>query len=165
MEYSIVAINNKNCAVNIYIKDKQYGKECSKCAVYKQLVEFYKDNKTRDLKRADCNSCNKHNYQNIKEKIREYRKSYYTTHKQLILEYKEAYKPRRNELRQERRKIDEEYRMTDNLRRRIRTAGKSQNCSKAASTVELIGCSEIWLKLWLEFSRNFYALNSKKYTQ
>lgn len=93
-----------------------------------------------DQTRPDCKVC--------RNKIN---KLYYNNNNEQIRAYRETYKPR-NELTRERRAQDVEYRNKLKIRVRIAKALKSQNFSKSTKSMELVGCSKIWFKLWLSFT-------------
>lgn len=53
-----------------------------------------------------------------------------------------------------RRKTDAEFKIYSNIQTRIYSALKSNNISKQNSTIEIIGCSILFYKFWLEFQFN-----------
>lgn len=84
-----------------------------------------------------------------KNEKHEYNQEYYKTHKDEIKTYNKSYKPRRNELRNERKQNDEQYKILENCRNRIYYALKG--CTKSCKTIELLGCTTKFLKEWFEF--------------
>jgi len=116
-------------------------KKCTKCGIEKELTEFHKDRRRKGGIRSNCKKCcieqKKEYRKNNKEKILEKQKEYYENNKEKISEYQ-----------RERRQNDPVFRMIDNYRRRTRKAYTEGIKSKG--TMELLGCTGIELKEYLE---------------
>ena len=109
-------------------------KKCKKCNEVKSFSEFAKDKSRKDGHRSSCKVCNKAYYEANKEKIRQSHKAYYEANKEKI----------------NRRKVDctrkclvenSFFRLSHNIRSRIRTALSRQGFSKNTKTAEILGCS------------------------
>lgn len=112
-------------------------KICSKCKVEKPISEFYKAINYKLGVRAICKKCdhiyktehyinNNEYYQKNKDSIRIYQTNYVNL----------------------KRKTNINYRITDNLRRRLNSAIKTN--SKSQSTLKLLGCVVSEFKIYLE---------------
>ena len=104
-------------------------KTCSKCG---QCERHNKDTTKRDGLQTQCVQCNKAHRATKKDKIRAQKKQHYEEHKDEIQANQTVY--RRN-----RRQTDDAFRLLENCRRRLSYALKGK--SKAAKTLELIGCT------------------------
>lgn len=146
-------------------------KVCSKCGVEKEISNFRIAIKLTGYRRSECRGCvskyrKKYNKGN-KKKIRAYHIAYRKVHGKEInlkvhkycVDNKEAIKSRKikkllddpdfqNRYVRERRKVDIQFRLTDNLRSRVYVLlfGKW----KSASTMALIGCDVAFLISHLE---------------
>lgn len=101
-------------------------KICSKCKEEKDESEFCKDKSRKDGLRNNCIVCSsiiskKHREEN-KEKIKEDKKEYYQEHKEEISERNKKNREVLNKKERIKRKTDENFRITQNLRRRLRQA-------------------------------------------
>lgn len=109
-------------------------KKCNSCGTNKPLSEFPKDNNLKTGYRGRCKSCN--NYQC---------KKYYQKHQQHICSQRNKYakseegKTKINHYFKQRRKFDIQFKIKDNLRRRINYA--INHSVKSDSTTNLLGCS------------------------
>ena len=104
-------------------------KKCKKCEQELDLeLNFSKVSINSKYYRGQCNSC--------RSKIESER---YLADKSVKRKYAESYKLRRNMLRNQRRKNDTQYRITRNLRDRIRKVLKTN--TKTSPTLILLGCS------------------------
>lgn len=126
------------------------SKTCKWCKQLKNLEYFNKHFKMPDGHLNKCKTCEK-----------EYKKQYYKNnkpvkqkwdqeHKEQRNTYKrsKAYKEVRNKSRNERYKNDLQYKILHNLRCRLRTALKKNQ--KKSKTVDYLGCSIQFLKIYLE---------------
>ena len=124
-------------------------KVCTKCKVEKELSEFHKQAKAKDNLQTQCKVCRGEKgkaYRQIPE-VKQYRKEYLQKNKEHKKEYdKKRYKQNREQIIQsqieyskKRYHSDLQYRITNNLRSRLRKALKG--LTKSASTLELLGCS------------------------
>jgi len=95
-------------------------------------------------------------YQENKEKICARNKVYRQENKEKIAATKKVYQ-------QERLKNDPDFKMSQNIRRRLRFALKGN--SKAAPTMEIIGCTieELWLHLESKFEPGMTRENNGKF--
>lgn len=151
----------QKCKINVNIQLPQAGKCCSKCLAFKLLDAYYKHKQTKDGENSSCKNCHNeiqnqyydHNkekvnkvqkqyYNKNKEKISVDKKQYYNNNRNKIRAYKKSYQARSNELRMSRTKTDENYRIAQTLRSRIKATIKSQNTTKSFIPKELIGCSK-----------------------
>lgn len=105
-------------------------KTCSKCQILKPLTAFAKNSEKKDGLRSDCKECRK-----------SVTKNYYDTNKDKILP--RIYKRIKNKLQS-----DPKFRMTHNVRCRIRYVLK--NNKKANHSIKLLGCTFEQLKQHLE---------------
>lgn len=139
-------------------------KTCTKCKVEKELSEFYKNKTKKDGFHFHCKECTKQYFaeyqkqyhRNNREKLAEqgkkyrqknrvkraeYRKQYYQDNREKFAEYRRKYFKYR-------RKNDPIFRLTENLRARVRRVLKGK--TKSAATMELIGCDIEFLKQHLQ---------------
>jgi len=131
------------------------GRKCSRCGEIK--IDFpYKKPYCRDCGNEMCRNYKRRN----KEKISEYNKKYKEEHKDEISEYNHNYNIENREVitkRQtitngNRRKTDENFRLSISMRRSLYKFVK-QKCKtrKEDKIKETYGCSSIFFKKWLEF--------------
>jgi hypothetical protein len=131
-------------------------KICSKCKIEKEIILFPKN---RSYCKLCANQMCKDYKQKNKEKIQEYNKNYKESHKNEIKEYNKQYNTNNRQSIQERqtkqhklrRQNDIEYKISINLRNRI----KKLINRKSLKTKELLGCTVEELEKWLEY--NFYG--------
>jgi hypothetical protein len=148
-------------------------KICSKCKEEKDVCEYNKITSNKSGLRSECKLCRKKQkkifYQNNKLKILENKKKYYSENKieiikksidyrdknrQSIKNYKKNYyslnKTKFNEKERNRRKIDPLFKLTGNIRKRIRHFLNISGIRKINKTSEIVGCSSEYLKEYLE---------------
>ena len=143
-------------------------KTCSNCNSNLHLEQFSKNRKSKDGLQSQCKACVKkyheENKEVIKEREKKYReenkeaiseqkKKYYEENKEAIIEQKKKYNQEHKEERKEylrnRRKTDEGFRISCNLRTRLCIALKGK--TKSARTMELVGAPSIeFLRDYLE---------------
>ena len=167
----------KDCADNLR---KEYVKE-NKERISNRMKEYYQQNKARIVKnnkeyyetkkenllekskeyyiqhRDKIFETKKENYETNKDTILQNMKEYYIINKNLLLEHsKEYHKLNRNKINNYARNYDEIqrstnpiYKLISNNRVRIRQALKSN--SKAAHTIDLLGCDRFGVYQWIQF--------------
>jgi len=140
----------KPCSSTYIKKEKTVSREeiigkrrCRKCDEIKKHVEFATD-KTRKLGIAYiCKICSRKKtskrYFEIREFRMEYSKRYASENRCKINSHKKI-----------RKETDENYRLSEVLRTRVRNALKAKSPEKLTKTIELIGCSIVYLKRHLE---------------
>jgi len=127
-----------------------YVKKCTACNINKNKDEFYKNIYTKDGIGTYCIVCEKLRTKEWREnnqiKVAGYRRTQYPNY-------------------QNRRKNDSQFKLSGNMRNRIRMALKRQTSSKFNNSYELIGCSPAFLKNWIEyqFDSNMSWENYGKY--
>lgn len=124
-------------------------KKCSKCLEEKEISDFGRRGSRR---KSHCKMCISKKYYENPEKHRERQRLYALKNPEKIREtnkrQREKNKEQRNRKARERRKNDPEFRIRHNLRMRMSRAVK--DIAKSATTMDLIGCSVLELKLHLE---------------
>ena len=135
-------------------------KICSHCKVEKDTECFTKQTENKDSLRYWCKVCikekAKNNYINNKEKINIRNKKYYNKNKEKISIQKKEYNTKnkthiaiiRKEYKRKKLQTDLIFRITSNLRRRLRSILK--NNQKIGSAISDLGCSIQHLRLHLE---------------
>ena len=139
-------------------------RQCNKCKQNKAAEDFYKvGRKCKECRkeyskayyeqnREKIKERKKAHYQQNAEKKKEQMKAYREQNREKINERQKAYrKQNRDKMRiyeRNKRKTDLNYKLSDNLRRRVRKVldGKC----KSKKTMDLIGCSADFLKKYLE---------------
>jgi hypothetical protein len=104
-------------------------------------------------KKEQINAQSKARYQANPEKKKAYNKARYHANPEKWKAWSEANKEKINADKRNRRKTDPEYRITGNLRSRLNKAVNriaKGAATKSASTKELLGCSEEFLRSYLE---------------
>lgn len=96
-----------------------------------------------------------------KDKRSEYKKVYRTENKEKMKQYHHEYKPIYNKRRVERKKHDESYRISCNLRGRLVKALKQKAGKKSNSTLKLIGCS--WKNLHSYLDSKYGIIQNVEY--
>jgi hypothetical protein len=135
----------KNCPIckNDFIPHKNVQKYCSK-KCFKKFRKIYMKNYSKNyyIKNIkELKKIMKEYYLQNKNKILKQVKSYYIKHRTKITKYI-------NDYNKNRKKIDINFKILCNLRRRLNHALKGK--SKSISTLKLIGCSIYKLKKYLE---------------
>lgn len=135
-------LNNKK---TINEKAKIYREE-NKEKIQKKSKKYYKNNK------LVIDEKNKKYLRYNKEKRKKYEKDYIKNNQEKLKEYRKKYfqqnKDKIKEKLKNRRKIDLNFKISSNLRARIRNAIQIGN--KKNTTKELLGCSIEELKIYLE---------------
>lgn len=141
-------------------------KICIRCNKGKEVIDFYKHKAMADGHLSVCKTCKRkystNYYANNIDKVREYqsipevksrkailKKQWNIDNKDYVAETWQKFKPRRSELRKERYDNDPEYRILVLLRGRLYNA--LNGGAKAASTLELLGCTVKEFRIHLEF--------------
>ena len=120
------------------IKAKVETKLCIKCNNIKVNTDFKTNARSKDNLMSICNDCwPKKQY--TREQSRACSKRWFDTHP----EY------RKEKWRRQGKKINR--RIRNSINRRIRTALKKFNLNKSTFSVEYLGCSVEYLKIWLEY--------------
>jgi Zn ribbon nucleic-acid-binding protein/plasmid maintenance system antidote protein VapI len=104
------------------------GKKCCKCKCWQQLVEYNYSKTHWDNLRVECKKC-------LTEWRKENRKILNKNHK---------------EYEKNRKLTDAEFKLLKTLRSRLGCAIKRQQSNKCDTTIELLGCSISFLKIFLE---------------
>ena len=140
-------------------------KKCTKCKIEKQLIYFGKAKRSKDGLTNHCKLCNKENrkenykqyYEKNKDKIQEYKKEYNKKNKENIKEQRKKYdknnRKRVNKIRRDKRKFDQLYKMSCNLRKRTWEAFKKKCYNKSTKTQEMLGVD--WEVCKLNIERQF----------
>lgn len=143
----------KECRKQFYNKNKEKiakeGKiyrDNNKEVIKKRKKKYRDNNKTKIAKH------HKQYREANKEKLKAHNKQYRTDNKEQIKKRRqtEEFKANRNKRRNERRKTDTNYRITDILRSRMFIALKGK--SKSKHTLELLGCDIDFLLIYLQYT-------------
>ena len=124
-------------------------KTCRKCKQDKPAEDF---NKTR----TECKECQKEYqkgwYQQNAEKKKEYDKAYYEQNREERKEQQKAYRKQNRDKRRiykrNKHKTDLNFKLSQNLRTRVRAALNGK--SKSKNTLKLLGCSVDFFKKHIE---------------
>jgi len=140
----------KDCKKKKRLEKKQKNKEkelpddyikmCNNCNIQKPKNEFYTQIYSIDGIGTICIDCDKKRHQEWREKNPNKVKEYRTR------EHFKNYKNRRNN--------NTQFKLSGNIRNRVRMALKRQNVAKFHNTFELIDCSPLYMKQWLEYQFN-----------
>jgi hypothetical protein len=134
----------------------------SQCKICRNKVSKKYRIKNKDKRSAYQKTYFEKNKTNIMSRKKHTQKSYYIRNKEKIQEYQKEYHQKnktviRNKVRQkvnlykkQRRKIDLNYKLTENLRSRIRKAIKIKGINQSKKSIEIIGCSSNELRFYLE---------------
>jgi len=144
-------------------------KKCSKCDLSKSITEFYTRSSSRDGYRHQCKQCvsnmskiaHENNKDNMKSKAKQwrdnnkgilklnsakfyrdnpdYRKTYYQDNKKVI-----------NDKYTHRRKVDELFRLKENIRNLIKNSLKFRNFIKKSKTQDILCCTNLEFKCHIE---------------
>lgn len=148
-------------------------KICSKCKDEKQIDEFGKDSSRKDGYSYLCKIClinksrlyKKNNHDKIlngykeyreknNEKIKNSRKEYVKNNQEKISEYKKQYylinKDYFLKWEKNKRDIDELFKLSGNVRKRLNKFFKVKNFKKSNKTIDIVGCTPQELKTHLE---------------
>lgn len=128
-------------------------KTCVKCEIEQEIKNFYFIKK-RNHFLGKCKECCKNtkkiyyekNIIDIRIKAKDNQKKYRLLNKDIIA----AYKSRKNELVKNRRKTDSIFKLGDNISALLRISFKSKNCPKRSKSTDILGCSIIEFKVYLE---------------
>lgn len=150
----------KNAVHSVFLEDTISSKICSLCKKEKPINEFYRSKVIKNRISRCISCCRKESeikwatdakYRKISNKKS---KAYRLKHKDDIREKKRVY---RNNHREERnlneinlRRLNVNYRILHNLRSILRNAIKNQYGKKSERTIELLGCSIVFLKKYIE---------------
>jgi hypothetical protein len=122
-------------------------KTCSKCDEEKDICEFYKNSKSKDGLYSLCKVCQKKRviyYQRCNsEKIKKWKKINIAKFKEKNPYYTKNYYKKRKE-------SDPLFKLSINMRVRLIQFLKIKNIGKKNKTFEIIGCSPLELKVYLE---------------
>jgi len=129
-------------------------KVCTKCNIEKDLSFFPKDKNRKDGYYVTCKSCRKLKYESNKEIIKDKSKKYYHINKEKnyekILNRNREWRKNNSKYTTERKKIDPIFKITINLRRRLKRYLSFNYITKRNTTSELIGCSPEILRRHIE---------------
>lgn len=126
-------------------------KTCTNCKDNKLLTDFYKRSMVPDGRCSECKECSKRRNKNV-------HRNYYSKNKEKLLvdhrEYgkiyrqSEAYKKKKRDRNKERLRTDVIFKLSHNLRRRMRSAIKRNQ--KIGSAVSDLGCTIQFFKNYIE---------------
>jgi hypothetical protein len=136
--------------------------ECKKCRIVFQqenkdkLKEYHKKNYINNRERKI--NYQKKYYLEHSKKIISYQKSYFNTNKEKKLKYLDDYKIKNHDkilnykrkYEKQKREDDCLFKLKQTLRSRIRLFIKSRGLKKNGKTFDIVGCSPIFLKEYLE---------------
>ena len=126
-----------------YLKNyRKKNKEVFKKYYRKYNKEYYLRNKERI---KECRNKKKEELLEYRKKNREKRKKY---NKEYNINNKEKIRKKASKYERQRKKVDIDFKLSRNLRRRLRTAIK--NNQKVGSAVKDLGCTVEYLKQYLE---------------
>lgn len=152
-------------------------KECTKCHILKDVCEFHIRKNRKSGYRSECKECGKKlskrwtekNLIHIKERNKNYNKQYYNNNldyfkeknknyysnntvfcKELMTDFKKNNLNYKKEYEQKRKSTDPIYKLSVTIRSRINKLFKSNNVNKKNNTFDIIGCSPIFLKEYIE---------------
>jgi len=135
------------------------AKICTKCKIPQEFNKFGKDKMGKNGLNSICKNCIKlynrertkkglksdslsYYYNNI-DKVKTQRKIYYENNKQKIKEYIKSW-------RNKKRKNDDFFRLSSNIRSSIGSSFRERNLSKTSKTVNILGCSIQELRIHIE---------------
>lgn len=152
-------------------------KKCVTCKIAKELICFGKNRSTKDSLHTECKLCRKlYHLRNKKERIA-YARNYQQEHKKErklyrqqghIKEQEKEYRTRpqvkekRNKRKRERKLIDINYKIRENLRKRLHMAIKFN--FKAGSAINDLGCTVEEFKIYIE-SKWLNGMNWQNWSQ
>jgi hypothetical protein len=131
-------------------------KICSKCNIEKELSEFSKDKSKKDGLCSQCKICRnehfeiykKNNKNKIDKKQKEYRLENIKKSSERNKKYRDNHRNKINKQRRKRRQTDINFKILDNLRRRLSKALKGK--INSIKTLGFLDCSIEQLKVHLE---------------
>ena len=134
----------------------EYTKICSKCLEPKSISMFYYRSDKKHLLQSRCKLCtssdNNKSGRKYKDRLSKKQSEYHIKNREKRILYSRLYAQSNKHIRcekdKERRKKDVNFRMSHNIRNRIRMALKRN--SKSYNTNTLIGCSIKELKVHLQ---------------
>lgn len=136
------------------------SKICKKCNLNLPFSNFNNHKGTKDKKHIYCKLCKSNKYKIWKKGKEEQLKEYWRTYSKLPKTAKrrrENWNDNRdiknkyqNEYQKNRRKTDETFRISKNLRSRLYQFLNNKNLKKSKNTEDILGCSFNELKLYLE---------------
>lgn len=133
---------------------------CKTCNIEKELNEFYYRLDTKKY-RTSCKNCIKLNIKEYRtdnyDKVVDSKKKYYYKNQEKCCERSRDWYSKNKDVRNKhhiiyirnRRQNDIEFKIYSNIQSRIYTALK--NSEKYNTTIEIIGCSIKFYKMWLEY--------------
>jgi hypothetical protein len=121
-------------------------KECSLCKQVLAADNFHKKSESLDGLHSECKECKK---QKRLEKKKQNQEKELSINYNKICGTREYFKNYHN-----RRISNPQYKLSGNIRNRVRMALKRQNTSKFRNTFDLIGCSPLFMTQWLEHQFN-----------
>ena len=124
-------------------------KKCSKCGVKKEFTEFHKDRTMRSGFISKCKACCKAYKEANKEKIKVRQSEYYKSNREKVSEKQgEYYKANKEKIKVKQRKYqnkrlntDPLFKLSKNVKNRIRNSIKNRGYSKKTKTYDILGCS------------------------
>lgn len=148
-------------------------KICSTCKINKELTEFTKNSRSKDGLKVNCIDCCKIYYINYKrnnfdkekkrisdynknkrivdkEYLKKYKKEYYIKNREEIQRKKREYRQRNKKYLNEKRMSNKLLRLNENIGSSIRMALKKNGFKKTYRTFQIVGCSPLELKLYIE---------------
>lgn len=128
------------------------SKKCSKCKVEKPVTDFNKHKRMVDGLRSDCKACKREYYLANKDRYLVWSKDWWKAHPEKLKAKEKRRQPKKNKQSNiyaiNRRKVDLEYKIKTNLRKRISKMIKMG--TKGGSSIRDLGCSVSELKIYLE---------------
>lgn len=131
-------------------------KICSICKIEKPLNDFYtRKTVNKIIYQSECKNCTKQNrkqfYNKHKPRILNNMADYYDKNSDKIKTKTKQYRQTESFIQRRNNRLNKtEIRLIHNLRIRVQRAVKSNGGRKHTKTINLLGCSPIELKLYLE---------------
>ena len=113
-------------------------KKCSKCKTFSSKSTFLKDITKTDGYRPSCTICCQKYYCDNQNRILNNLKNYNKKNRSKINAYE-----------RQKRKTDFNFTLICNIRRGTNSTFRSQNFMKNNKTIDLLGCSQIFLRKWI----------------
>lgn len=134
-------------------KEIELKKNCRVCNEFKTLNNFYKHNRTKDGLENQCKGCKRgysSNYHSENKKARhDYHKIHYEKYN-YQKEYNLISRKKINKYRVKQYHSNKQVKLRLNISNRIREVLHTNNITKQNNTLEFIGCTIIFYKLYLE---------------